>query len=179
MPTVGSSPTRALESGRPRRLNFWTGVARWEEPHHPGPWVRSNRHANPLAPTLQHKSGRRWDTIRRTELLRESGVRGKWLVQGVLGIPNRGATHPVTRVDLQAALQQRPHRKELRDSPTASTASGSLVRSPVTTPTRAEHSGTSSPSTTERALRCDLPPLLGVGPLPRPRTLVVRTEAAR
>ena len=32
----------------------WTGVMRWEEPHHPGPGLQLERHSNPLSPTLQH-----------------------------------------------------------------------------------------------------------------------------
>jgi hypothetical protein len=44
-------------------------VVRWEEPHHPGPWLQLETHANPLDPTLQHTAGRRLEPIRRTELL--------------------------------------------------------------------------------------------------------------
>ena len=36
-------------------------MARWEEPHHPGPWVNSLGHANPLCPTLQHDHRRDWN----------------------------------------------------------------------------------------------------------------------
>jgi hypothetical protein len=94
-----------FESVRPRRLSVWTGVARWEEPHHPGPWVRSNRHANPLSPTLQHKSGREWDTIRRTELLRGLRTGRNRLVEAVLRLAVADAGTPSETADLQAVLQ--------------------------------------------------------------------------
>src|SRR5437867_2672806 len=105
MPTVGSSPAWVIESVRPRRLSVWTGVARWEEPHHPGPWVRSNRHANPLSPTLQHKSGREWDTIRRTELLPAPWTWRNRLAEAVSRLTTVGAGTPSQTSDLQAALQ--------------------------------------------------------------------------
>ena len=74
-------------------------MARWEEPHHPGPWVRSNRHANPLSPTLQHNLVRKWDTIRRTELLparpRPAGI---GLLKPVRRAPARGPPAEPLRV---------------------------------------------------------------------------------
>src|SRR5919106_4992002 len=33
------------------KKKIWTGVARWEEPHHPGPWVNLR---SPRYPTLPH-----------------------------------------------------------------------------------------------------------------------------
>src|SRR5215207_2661852 len=56
---------KAMVRGR----EVWTGVVRWEEPHHPGPWVNSFGHASPLSPTLQHGLCARLHSLRRTELL--------------------------------------------------------------------------------------------------------------
>src|SRR6266545_1869505 len=75
-------------------VSDWTGVARWEEPHHPGPWVRWNRHATPLLPTLQHNLAPTWERIRRTELLRV-GRRGRGpLDQAVFSTSTSGGAAP-------------------------------------------------------------------------------------
>src|SRR5262245_49423324 len=94
MPTVGSSPA----SG-------WTGVARWEEPHHPGPWIKLGRHANPQDPTLQHKCGAEWDTIRRTELLPAQRCPRNRLSEAVFRVPGATRRAPRGSADLQAVLQ--------------------------------------------------------------------------
>ena len=80
-------------------------MARWEEPHHPGPWVNSLGHANPLCPTLQHERRLGLEPIRRTDLLPAPIGAGFGLTKRVGRGPPRAPALPRTATGLACSLR--------------------------------------------------------------------------